>query len=227
MQEQWRKNAERRTRDARRHFLGAAAVYKDEQQQVAPAMTEKEQQIRWIVPIFEEHQHLDPWGMPMGVLYHLQFVCLTQIGRELRMLLNEEEAPEETPPEATYPNEDRWLRVLFEVFEVALAEIEEDPREGLNFESEGGILLEALKNGCWTLMNTPLRQPKSHHDNDEKKQVRALLGVLEEVRSCSNLPWGDEMQLLGLLQRRCQETLEGDLEGQAQGGLGERSEGDL
>lgn len=224
MQER-REDAKRRTSEARRFHLGSAAVDKYDDGKGMPAMTEKEQQLRWILNIYEaasNNYHLDVIGLPMDVLLLLQFVCLTQIGQQRRIVAKEE---------ATYPEGERWLRVLEGVFQEAFADIRKHPREELSLNGQGGMLLDALLTGCCLNIEVPLyvdgtqKSRNFNWDSDEKKQVRALLEVLEDVWRQNRFDCCDVTPLLTLLRRVCLETLEGDLEGGAEGDLRRRTQG--
>ncbi len=113
---------------------------------------------------------------------------------------------------AAYPMEERWLRVLLGVVEAARAVLVRDPHHNIGPKSEVGILLEALRAGCWISIDAPLQDEMQEtlQDNDEKQQVRALLCVLDDVWWRKLFCWaGDVTKLLGLLRRLCWKILEG------------------
>ena len=205
----WRKDDERRTRVARRHLVGAAAIYVHEGGEGMPAMTEKEQQLRYVLAIVEaaagQSQFMDPWGVPMDLLMLLRFVCLTQIGQQCMIATGEEAPPERRPRwEEVRHTKDRQLQVLLDVFEDAIA-CRQESHPNPEFEKDQFILLHALRDGCVTLSGAR----RLHEDSDEKQQVRALQCVLDDVWQQHLFNGGDVTSVLDFLRRQCRDILEG------------------
>ena len=78
------------------------------------------------------------------------------------------------------------------------------------------MLLEALRDrGCWILIDGPPcwqeETQEARQDNDEKKQVRSLLCVLDDVWERNLFCWaGDVTFLLYTLRHLCWDILEGN-----------------
>jgi hypothetical protein len=185
--------------DAETYLRGAKAVYGQEE-----AMTEKEQQIRWVHSIFEEVAsdcQLYRWGLPMDLLLLLLGVCLTQIGQQ-RMIDNPEE--EEAPPdkEVTY----REARVLFSVLNEAKIKLGRSQFMDCRRARQAKLFLQALLERCSLLIGEETLETRE--ESGEKQQVRALWWVLDAaVEDQNELDRGDVEMLLQLLRSLCEDIL--------------------